>query len=57
MTMHQGNREANSFLTGLFLDLVQVFVVRQDLKMGSGKIASQCARKASFLLLIPNPKS
>jgi hypothetical protein len=40
-----------------FLNLVQVFVVRQDLKMGSGKIASQCARKASSLLLIPNPKS
>ena len=26
----------------------QVFVVRQDLKMGSGKIASQCARKIIF---------
>ena len=25
--------------------LEQVFVVRQDLKMGGGKIASQCARK------------
>jgi hypothetical protein len=28
--------------------MVQVFVVRQDLKMGSGKIASQCARKINF---------
>ena len=27
--------------------LFQVLVVRQDLKMGSGKIASQCARKMS----------
>jgi peptidyl-tRNA hydrolase len=24
---------------------LQVLVVRQDLKMGAGKIASQCARK------------
>lgn len=30
--------------------VVQVFVVRQDLKMGGGKIASQCARKIHTLL-------
>lgn len=27
---------------------LQVLVVRQDLKMGAGKIASQCARKFIF---------
>ena len=32
--------------------LSQVLVVRQDLKMKSGKIASQCARKILKLLLI-----
>lgn len=36
------------FTTMLMLKpLFQVLVVRQDLKMGSGKIASQCARKMS----------
>jgi hypothetical protein len=28
---------------------LQVLVVRQDLKMGAGKIASQCARKLHLL--------
>ncbi|CAA0838380.1 Peptidyl-tRNA hydrolase II (PTH2) family protein [Striga hermonthica] len=32
------------FIFGLFVD---VFVVRQDLKMGAGKIASQCAHAAT----------
>lgn len=33
------------FLTELHNFVLQVLVVRQDLKMGSGKIASQCARE------------
>lgn len=39
------------FTTMLILEpLLQVLVVRQDLKMGSGKIASQCARKIATIL-------
>ncbi|KAL5202512.1 hypothetical protein ABZP36_013464 [Zizania latifolia] len=30
-------------------ELKMVLIVRQDLKMGAGKIASQCARKLAFL--------
>ena len=41
--------------------LCQVLVVRQDLKMKSGKIASQCARKDLFpffmTILVPHPAS
>lgn len=39
------NLDLKKLLDQMENGLWQVLVVRQDLKMGSGKIASQCARK------------